>query len=461
MGIHEGHRRRVKEKLAKNGTEGFADHELLEALLFYAIPYRDTNPTAHALLDRAGSLASLLRLPCEEIAEVPGCGGRTAEFLMLFAEAGRRGFLANRQNTCYNTPALMRALAVKTVEHTNHESTYLLLFDNRFCLLDSRLLFEGYAGSAALRTNMIAEPALLLHAACAVLVTRHENRIACPDRYERETALYLQKSLEPIGVHLCEHYVVGGNLAIPILKSRNTAFPICVACDGNEPCPDDGYYEVIPEATKYTDCLSDEDLFRGLLSYLMPGRETEMSEKLMTTLGGFGKVTTTDEGRLLSLGLTPHAVSFFGLLLPVWGRFLRSVRTSDEPFTKIREIGDYLTACFTGLRVETVYLLLLDANRITVDCRRVAVGSINAANLTTRALLEAALFSGARYAALAHNHPEGNTTPSESDRETTIAIQNAFHAIGVKFIDHFVIAGNKHFPILSARIDHFDDAPIP
>ena len=52
---HEGHRSRMKERFQANGLEGFSDHEILEFLLFYAIPYRDTNPLAHELVNRFGS----------------------------------------------------------------------------------------------------------------------------------------------------------------------------------------------------------------------------------------------------------------------------------------------------------------------------------------------------------------------------------------------------------------------
>ena len=56
MGVHDGHRDRKREQFLRCGAESFADHELLELLLYYAIPQRDTNPIAHALIERFGSL---------------------------------------------------------------------------------------------------------------------------------------------------------------------------------------------------------------------------------------------------------------------------------------------------------------------------------------------------------------------------------------------------------------------
>ena len=59
-GIHTGHRQRLRERFRAQGLAGFAEHEVLELLLIYAIPQKDVNPLAHALLERFGSLAAVL-----------------------------------------------------------------------------------------------------------------------------------------------------------------------------------------------------------------------------------------------------------------------------------------------------------------------------------------------------------------------------------------------------------------
>ena len=58
MGIHDGHREKMRQRFLTGGLDGFADHEALELLLYYAIPRRDTNPIAHALMERYGSLSA-------------------------------------------------------------------------------------------------------------------------------------------------------------------------------------------------------------------------------------------------------------------------------------------------------------------------------------------------------------------------------------------------------------------
>lgn len=89
-GIHEGHRARMKKKLLENGERSLADHELLEVLLYYAIPRRDTNELAHRLLKQFGSLRGVLSAPVQELACVSGVGQQAALLLGMVPILCRR-----------------------------------------------------------------------------------------------------------------------------------------------------------------------------------------------------------------------------------------------------------------------------------------------------------------------------------------------------------------------------------
>lgn len=84
---HEGHRQRMRERVLANGPESLKPHELVEFLLFYAIPRRNLNPLAHQLLDRFGTLQSLFTATQEELMQVDGVSASTAEFLRLMGAA--------------------------------------------------------------------------------------------------------------------------------------------------------------------------------------------------------------------------------------------------------------------------------------------------------------------------------------------------------------------------------------
>ena len=72
MPEHEGHRKRLRERAAQTGLEGFQPHEVLELLLSETIPRKDVNPLAHALIDRFGSFSGVLNAAREELLQVPG-----------------------------------------------------------------------------------------------------------------------------------------------------------------------------------------------------------------------------------------------------------------------------------------------------------------------------------------------------------------------------------------------------
>ena len=88
--MHDGHRERLRERFLREGLDSFEDHNILELLLFYVIPRKDTNELAHLLLDRFGSLSAVLEAPYEELKTVPGIGELSASLLCLIPEISRK-----------------------------------------------------------------------------------------------------------------------------------------------------------------------------------------------------------------------------------------------------------------------------------------------------------------------------------------------------------------------------------
>ncbi len=85
-GVHAGHRSRMRKRFLATGLDGFQDHEVLEFLLYYAIPRRDVNETAHLLLNRFGTLSAVLDAPVDDLCSIPGVGPGTAHFLNLIPQ---------------------------------------------------------------------------------------------------------------------------------------------------------------------------------------------------------------------------------------------------------------------------------------------------------------------------------------------------------------------------------------
>ena len=89
MSIHEGHRQRLKDRFLREGLDNFDELYVLELLLYYCIPRKDTNPIAHELLHRFGSLTGVFAATVEELEKVPGISRNAATYLTLIPQAGR------------------------------------------------------------------------------------------------------------------------------------------------------------------------------------------------------------------------------------------------------------------------------------------------------------------------------------------------------------------------------------
>ena len=78
MDIHDGHRARLKNRFSEQGLDSFDEHNILELLLFFALPRRDTNPIAHELIRHFGNLEAVFDAPADELKKVPGLGENAA-----------------------------------------------------------------------------------------------------------------------------------------------------------------------------------------------------------------------------------------------------------------------------------------------------------------------------------------------------------------------------------------------
>ena len=89
LNVHKGHRQRLRDRAASEGLDAFEPHQVLELLLFYAIPRQDTSDVAHLLIRRFRTVQNVLTAPKEELMEVPGVGERVADWLLCLGEAAQ------------------------------------------------------------------------------------------------------------------------------------------------------------------------------------------------------------------------------------------------------------------------------------------------------------------------------------------------------------------------------------
>ncbi len=220
MGIHDGHRDRMRDRFLENGLNGFADHEILELLLFYAIPQGDVNPLAHALIERFGSLSGVLSAPAEALTQVKGVGKRTAILLRLVPMAAQKARLAEiEQEMILNTWDSIGDYLLELFSRERNEAVYQLCLDRKGKLLSCKRVGDGSASAVNLDIRRIVENALLNSASSVILAHNHPSGIALPSGADRSATEQVQAALAAIGVRLADHIVVADHDFISFLHS--------------------------------------------------------------------------------------------------------------------------------------------------------------------------------------------------------------------------------------------------
>ena len=208
MGIHDGHREKMRRRFQETGLEGFADHEALELLLYYAIPRRDTNELAHRLLARYGSLAALLQAPLEDLQRTEGIGESAAVFLKLVPAFVYKAQRSAGQETVLNSTEKAGRYLLSCFAGERNEVIYQLCLDRKGKLLACKRLSEGGSAAAELNIRRLVENALLSSASAVILSHNHPSGIALPSREDYATTQQAQDALRTIGVELLDHIIV-------------------------------------------------------------------------------------------------------------------------------------------------------------------------------------------------------------------------------------------------------------
>ena len=209
MVSHDGHRQRVRQRFLRAGLEDFHEITILELILFFAIPRSDTNPIAHRLLDRFGSLAGVLDAPVEELVKIEGVGENAAILLTLFPQVSRKYCIEKSSpGQILSSTDQCGAYLVPYFLGEKDEVVYLLCLDAKCKALDCRMLFRGGVNSAGVSVRKIVEAALACNATSVILAHNHTSGIALPSAEDEATTRTLRRALDAVGILLADHIIV-------------------------------------------------------------------------------------------------------------------------------------------------------------------------------------------------------------------------------------------------------------
>lgn len=211
MSEHEGHRQRMKQRFLRHGLENFDDHNILELLLFYALPRQDTNLIAHRLMDTFGTLDGVFSASPEELMTVGGVKENAAVLIRLVGEAGRRYLIAREETgSILSSVEKSGAYLIPRFMHCRNETVYLVCLDAKYQVLDCCMICEGGLTSARLDLRQIVQTALMKNARYAILAHNHTSGIALPSPEDRAATLKVRDALAVVEVDLVDHIIVAG-----------------------------------------------------------------------------------------------------------------------------------------------------------------------------------------------------------------------------------------------------------
>jgi DNA repair protein RadC len=210
------------------------------------------------------------------------------------------------------------------------------------------------------------------------------------------------------------------------------------------------------------DHFTDVQVLELLLFYGIVRQDTNpIAHNLIEHFGSLSQVLEASPAELKKVkGISEHTAVLLNLI-PQLGRYYQVDATQRmEILPTLDACGAYLVPRFFGRTRETVFLLCLDAKCKVICCKEIGEGSVNAASISVRKVVETALNANATSVVLAHNHPSGLALPSDEDVLTTKRLHHALQAVDIVLADHMVVADGDYVSMSQSPQYDFRVTPI-
>lgn len=215
-----GHRERIKERFRREGLESFDQVHVLELMLFYAVPRKDTKAMARALLDHFGSLTAVMEASIPELEAVPGVGKNAATYLTMLTAVGRYYQVQKaQQETILDDTEKYGNYLLPRFYGRRSETVFLLCMDAKCKVLGCQLVGEGDVNSANIPMRRMVEIALATNATSVVLAHNHPSGLAIPSREDVLTTRQLAAALGAMDIMLADHIVVADGDFVSMVQS--------------------------------------------------------------------------------------------------------------------------------------------------------------------------------------------------------------------------------------------------
>lgn len=222
---HKGHRIKVRNRYYETGFNGMADHNVLEMLLFFGIPYRDTNEMAHELITRFGSFSAVLEAEVKDLVTVKGMTENAACLISMIRPLYKRYM----EDICSRKPVFdskekisefIRSLFLDT----NDERLYALAYDSGRRFIGYKNIGDGDIRSSRADIRKLSAFVLECKATGIILAHNHPHGIALPSTEDIDCTKYIYKILDALKVRLLDHIIVNESDYISMAETMRYAY---------------------------------------------------------------------------------------------------------------------------------------------------------------------------------------------------------------------------------------------
>jgi DNA repair protein RadC len=216
-----GHRERLRERFLDGGPDAVTEYELLELILFRAIPRRDVKPLAKALIARFGSFAEVVSAPRPRLREIDGLGDAAiAEIQIVQAAANRLARGEVKKRTALSSWSAVLDYCRTSMAFADKEQFRVLFLDKRNQVIADEVQQTGTVDHTPVYPREVIKRALELSATALILVHNHPSGDPTPSRADIQMTQAIVEIAKPLGISVHDHIIVGkdGHTSLKGLK---------------------------------------------------------------------------------------------------------------------------------------------------------------------------------------------------------------------------------------------------
>lgn len=208
--LHNGHRERLKKQAILYGIDNWPEHQVLEYLLFFGIPQRDTNELAHRLINRYGSIVSVLEASYDSLKENKGLGDNVASLITLIPQLFKyiENIRVSKKHLNFKSVSQIAQYMTPKFYNVSREVLYVLSLDNKQKLLSADVVLEGVVNRVNVDQRKIVENVIGNNASNIVLCHNHPSGIPAPSHDDIIATKKIIETMNEIGITVLDHIII-------------------------------------------------------------------------------------------------------------------------------------------------------------------------------------------------------------------------------------------------------------